>query len=214
VAVHHVTPCAVEGDTCLTESGKHTPSLIVKAMERQWANALIQQGEIKFTNVAKYRNEESPTLGDMNEGKGQFQFNGANIDVEYGSNALIFCSSLHTISRESLLETASEGGYDCYISIHDVLGFVGRIKSQLINNGAHFYMMHDYVTYNRGLCVSDTVLQRQKFASNVFQKDISYSHQCEYRLCLLDYAMHTKYREWFKIKIGDCSDIATINSLQ
>ena len=189
------------------------PGALLKVMERRWAEALIEQGAMRFGNLATYRRWENAVLGDPDDGEGMFRMGGHPYETGSMNSVYAWCASMPTITTDRVLLIAESGKYDCIMCVHEPLLLIQRIRSALGRASKTFLLHFAEVSYNRGDEVDKQTLNSQKFHFNVFQKDPQFSPDREYRLSLTDVSLRSKPKEFVDIMVGECSDIMSIEKL-
>lgn len=181
------------------------PKYLIKAMEREWAEKLVEQGLIRLNALEYYQNFENKELGDNLEGKGELlvaehQFNAESINTHY-----IWCGARPGTNRSLLL--GMDDKYDVIVRINDVRKFTSKILAGLLNNG---YVVSrpqlGKINYNRSADVNLTAVKEQKWLWNCFQKQKEYFHQNEYRIVFSDLSMSKNSTSPIDLKIGPCKD--------
>ncbi len=186
------------------------PSVLVKAMTRQRALQLIDEGEFRLSKPSYYRTFENPELRDQNEGIGSFTLNGKEIFTESGNDVFIWGTSLEDVNLDMLLQLSQT--YDTIVSINNPEEFFQRILSYIRNNQSPYHLHCGRVTYNRAQVIAQQTLRGQRWHYNVFQKDIRDVDQVEYRISLTRLG-HSIEEEHLHLTIGNCQDIISIEDL-
>ncbi len=189
-------------------NGYPPPNILVKAMERPRALALINDGNIRFRTLSYYREIENPGQGDPNEGIGNYQLNGNDMTTTSANEIFIWCTSLDEVSRDTLLRLAT--GYETIIRIQNPLEFFSRIYNFLRENLTTFHLHCGRVIYNRGQAVDQQTLNEQKWHYNIFQKDTKYADQMEYRISLTNVSFGLIAKDYIDLNIRYCQDIISI----
>ncbi len=189
------------------------PAALVKAMERRWAETLLEQGAMRFRSLATYRRWENAVLGDPNDGEGMFRMDGHPYETGSTNSIYAWCTSMPTITTNRTLLLAESGKYDCVVHVHNPLLLIQRVRSALVRASKTFLLYCAEVSYNRGAEVDKQALNSQKFHFNVFQKDPQFGPDMEYRLSLTDVSLRSKPKEFVDIAVGECSDIMSIEKL-
>jgi len=184
------------------------PSFLVKAMERQFAEALIYGGEIRLNSVDYYQKLENEELGDRLEGLGELVFSNHPYSISSGNPVFIWCSALPDSDFDTLLNLDKK--YDSIIRINDPLEFSLRIFSALSKIYKIAPPHVGMVNYNRSVEVDKNTLNSQPWHWNLFQKRLIYSHQNEYRFTFTDLSYKADSRKPLDINIGNCEDIGLI----
>ena len=191
------------------------PDELLKAMERKWAECLVNSGAMRFGCVQYYRTWEDTVLGDLNDGESMFMVNGRPHTIDSVNPIYVWCTSRPSISAKRLRLLAKHGHYDCVVRIHSPITLFRRVHLALQGRadvGAlipHF----GHVTYNRGANADQKTLNSQEFSFHVFQKAPSFSEDREYRLSLRDAGLRSRRRRFLKLQVGPCHDIMAITGL-
>ncbi|MES9862273.1 MAG: hypothetical protein ABW157_09970 [Candidatus Thiodiazotropha sp. LLP2] len=189
------------------------PEVLVKAMERRWADKLLKHGSIRFGSLATYRQWENAVLGDPNDGEGKFRMDGHSYDIGSINPVYAWCASMPTITTDRTLLIAKHGMYDCVVHVHEPLLMIQRVRAALAKSNKSLEFHCAEVSYNRGVEVDKQALNSQKFHFNVFQKDPGFSPDREYRLSLTDNSFRFVQKNFVDLVVGGCSDIMSIEAL-
>lgn len=189
------------------------PSSVTKAMERIWAKKFIENGSMRFGSLKYYQTWEIKTLGDKNDGRGMFHMEGDPYEIESSNPVYVWCASLPDITPERVRVLAKEGNYDCRVRICQPQCLIHRVRDALITLRSDLMLQCSDVIYDRGLEVDKVMLNDQKFHFNVFQKDVNFEEDMEYRLSVVDCSIKPIQDAYIDIKVGNCSDIITIEDL-
>lgn len=76
------------------------PEALVKAMERRWAEALLNEGAIRFGSLGWYRQWEDGVLGDPDDGEGMFHVDGHSYESGSINPIYAWCTSLPDITPD------------------------------------------------------------------------------------------------------------------
>lgn len=189
------------------------PQQLRKAMEKRWANDLIQRGLIRIRKMEYYRQWENDLFGDPNDGFGLYHLDTHPMQTDSINDVYAWCLSLPDISNERLLDISEQGKYDRTIMIHTMDKLLTRMQAYLQKNNKGFYLHCGYVNYNRGEEVDKETLNSQKFHFNVFQKAPRFHEDKEYRVSIINYTFEKYDDNHLDIVLGGCSDIISIESL-
>ena len=189
------------------------PSVLIKAMKRQWALQLLHTGSMKMRRLAYYRQLEKPTLGDPEEGLGLLKFNGRLMHSNSMKDIFVWCTSLLSIAPTRFMQIAEEGNYDCRVRILDPQTFFSRICICLRQNHRGFNIHCGHIIYNRREEVDQKTLHSQKWNSNVFQKPPGSKDDQEYRISVQNCTDTPLPVEGLDLTIGNCSDILSIEDV-
>ena len=185
------------------------PLVLIKVMKRCWADKFIRHGCMRFGSLESFGVLESEILRDELEGCGKVVRRGIPCTIESANNIYAWCSLKSCIAYARIMELAESAGYDCLVRIRDPKTLIQRVQAELVKHKSTPRLLHcGAVTYNKG-----SASGKQKFHFNIFQKDSIFSADCEYRLALTNADMYSKYQKADCLKIGNCSDIACIESL-
>lgn len=188
------------------------PTALVKVMKRCYAQQLITEGIMKFGSLETYRSWENAVLGDRNDGIGMFHLDGRLCTVGSGNPVYAWCASLPDVTPERIRLLASHGGYDCLVRIHQPRVLLKRFSDALEARGQRLFPHCAKVSYNKGEEVDKVTLNSQKFHFNVFQKDVDFANDREYRLSLTA-AGNSRAKKHICLIIGNCIDIMEIEEL-
>ncbi len=100
------------------------PAMLVKAMERRWADELLASGSLRFGSLATYREWENKVLGDPNDGDGMYRMNGHPYLTGTANPVYAWCASMPTITDRRILLLAKHGEYDCVVRVHEPLTLI------------------------------------------------------------------------------------------
>ena len=106
------------------------PPVLIKVMERRWAEKFIECGSMRFGSLEFYCNLENSVLGDPFEGKGIFAVGGIRHTVESINPVYAWCTSKPNIAATRVQTLAREGGYNCVVYI--------RNPRELISTGSEY----------------------------------------------------------------------------
>jgi len=176
---------------------------IFKAYPREWAEELIREGTLYFTNLEIFRSDENPERGDCSEGTGIFIRQGQRCTNSHANPIFVCCFTMET-DRRSILTTWDDR--DTVVQICNTLTFVKRIRDAAKSTrGKIFPMQVGPVTYDK-----DEGSHREYYwGEAIFQKNLRFSEQKEFRFALIgDYSIQDE--EHVVLKLGDCSDILRI----
>ena len=186
------------------------PNYLIKVMERCWADCLLYKGAIRLGSLNSYRGWENAILGDPNDGKGMLRMN--THPYEFGSSIPVYawCAALLTITPERINILADHGKYDCIVRVLQPSELIRRLH---LAKPKDSYFHCAEVSYNRGEEVDKLTLNSQRFHFNVFQKDLFFVDDQEYRIALIDVSHKPDRLDYIDLSIGDCSDIMAIEEL-
>ena len=189
------------------------PVCLVKAMSKKYASNLVKRGELKIHHLSYFRAWEDKVLGDPNDGKGLYHVNGHPMDIRSANDVYAWCTSFPEITIERLHLIAEQGKYDCMIVVRNPQVIFERINNWLSENQRGFLVHCGEVKYSRGDEVDKETLNSQKFHFNVFQKDVRFKDDKEYRLSVTNSTFRNLEKKYIKLVLGDCSDVVTIEEL-
>jgi hypothetical protein len=189
------------------------PEQLCKAMNRQWANELIQRGLIRVHKLEYYRKWENDVLGDPKDGQGLYQIDGHPMQMDSASDIYAWCLSLSDISSGRLLGMAAQEKYDCTVVIHDMEKLLLRIRLYLQKKYRGMWLHCGCVHYDRGTEVSKEILDTQMFHFNVFQKESRFQDDKEYRISITNCTTKRYEKDYLDLLIGECKDIISIQPL-
>ena len=206
-----------QSDTIIKDGVEYStyppPLVLVKVMERCWAEKFVLMGSMRFGSLESYRRWEDAVLGDPNDGKGMFRMQGHPYNIGSSNPVYAWCAAQPVITSERILILASQSRYDCLVRIQQPKILIQRVKTSLLDINRNLFLHCAEVLYNRGSEVDKATLNSQKFHFNVFQKDPIFSEDCEYRLSLTDAGLKTQLKDHIDIELEDCSDIMNIEDL-
>jgi hypothetical protein len=189
------------------------PQQLRKAMERQWADELVQNGLIRLRKLEYYRELENDLLGDPNEGQGLYHLERHPMQTDSVNDVYAWCLFLPDIGSERLLALAEEGEYDCTVVIHAVENLLARMQKYLRQHYGGLWLHCGYVQYDRGAEVNKEILRSQKFHFNVFQKAPRFRDEREYRVSITNCTFERRVENYLDLHLGDCRDIISIQPL-
>ena len=189
------------------------PQLLLRAMERQFAEEMAKRGLVRLRKLEYHRQRENDLLGDLNEGRGLYHLDKHPMQTESVNDVYAWCLSLPDISSERLSAIAKDGNYDCIAVIHAPEKLFMRMQDYLQKYNAGFRVHCGYVHYNRGAEVNKGTLNSQKFHFNVFQKAPKFQDDQEYRLSVTNCTAARHEEDYLDLCLGDCRDITSIQPL-
>ena len=152
---------------------------IFKAYPRDWANQLLNEGTIYFTNWDVFRRDENPERGDPMEGTSVTNRNGKTYKADYGNPIFIWSSTMET-NPKVIIETWRDR--DTVIQITNTLKFAERIRDAAVARKSDLiYFQIGPVTYDK----DEGSHRAYHWAEGVFQKNYCYSGQKEFRFALV-----------------------------
>ena len=174
---------------------------LFKATKASWAEDMIKNGTIYFTNIRRYQTDANDQRGDSREGIQVLRRNDVTCTIHYNCAIHVWCATMET-SRNRILDTWKD--YDTVIQIQNTWEFAQRIKAK-----AHPARLSpvqigpvSYTKTNGGHEHSD-------WADGIFQKDARYDGQKEYRIALTA-RCDDEVQEQIILNIGPCEDIMRI----
>lgn len=176
---------------------------VFKATKRDWAENLIQNGTIYFTNIRQFINDSDPQRGDPNEGRSVTIRNDVRCTAEYSMPIYVWCCTLDTRACR-IIKTWPDR--DCVIQVLDTLKFAKKIASAIKQEYPMLWPLHvGPVSYTK------TAGGREKsdWIHGIFQKDERYIEQREYRFALNGDTGDQEMRH-ILLNIGSCHDIVQI----
>lgn len=184
----------------------------MKAMERRWAEALLEEGAIRFGSLGSYQQWENAVLGDPDDGEGMFRVDGHSYDTGSINPVYAWCTSLADLTPARTRQLAS-GVYNCVLRVHDPARLIQRIRASLAEECRTLHLHCGEVSYSRGTELDKKSLNSQNFHFNVFQKNSRFSPDREYRMALTDVSLPPESTQAVDLKVGNCSDIMSIEGL-
>ena len=180
----------------------------MKAMEKEWARKLVNDGNVRLRPLRYYRAIEAPEIGDKNEGNGQWLMEGNPMELGSVNEVYVWCGALPDTDRETLLRL--DGKYDAVVEITNISRFTKRIAKAARDAGWQLAPHIGQVNYDRGRKITKSELRALPWQSNVFQKDSQYAHQREYRLAFTETSLEGRKSEYIDLLLGDCSEFISI----
>lgn len=176
---------------------------IFKAYPRAWADGLIREGTLYFTNVEIFRVDENPERGDCFEGTGIFIRQGQRCTTKYSNPIFVSCFTMETI-KSVILSTWKDR--DTVVQVFNTLSFAKRIRNSANEYGKKIHsMVVGPVTYDK----DDGSCREYFWAEGIFQKNLLFNGQKEFRFALIGDPC-LKDLEHLVLRLGDCSDILRI----
>lgn len=189
------------------------PEMLVKAMERRFANQLLDSGKLRISHLDFFRNWENKILGDCNDGIGQYYVNGHPMENSSVNDIYAWSLSFPEIADSRLAIFGEQCGYDCKVVIREPEEMFQRIKKRLANNHSELWIHCGAVKYDRSQAVDKATLNSQQFHFNVFQKAASFEEDREYRLSITNISFSRFHGNYIDVEVGNCRDIASIEEL-
>jgi len=187
------------------------PDRLVKAMERKWAIELVERGALRVNKREYYQKWENEVLGDPNEGKGLYHYDGDPMEIGSSNHVYAWCASLPDIGPQRLSLIARQGNYNCIINLFAPEKFFERIRDYLLIQKQRFWLHCGYINYQRGAPIDKRELNSQRFHFNVFQKAPKFKEDGEYRISVIKFQRIPEGH--LDLVLGDCSDIISIEEL-
>lgn len=176
---------------------------ILKAYPQAWADELVREGNLYFTNLEIFRADENSERGDCFEGTGITIRQGHRCTTGYSNPIFVCCFTMETV-KSVILNTWKDR--DTVVQVCNTLTFTKRIRDAAIASGKKIHSMQvGPVTYDK-----DEGSHREYFwGDGIFQKNMRFNGQKEFRFALIgDYCL--KHDEHLPLRLGDCSDIVRI----
>ncbi|PKN51194.1 MAG: hypothetical protein CVU55_13775 [Deltaproteobacteria bacterium HGW-Deltaproteobacteria-13] len=173
---------------------------ICKAYPREWAENFLHTGEIYFTNLETFKKDEDQQRGDSLEGTSIAIRQGVRCTGGYACPIFVWCSTMET-DPAVILDTWKDR--NAVVQITDTLGFARRIRD--VATGLKLLLQVGPITYDK----DEGNHREYDWAEGIFQKNIRFNPQKEYRFALVGDA-NTKKSEKIILKLGDCNDLARI----
>ncbi len=173
---------------------------IYKAYTREWAEKFIDIGEIYFTNLEIFKADEDQQRGDSLEGTSITIRQGVRCTGGYSCPIFVWCSTMET-DPAVILDTWKDR--DAVVQITDTLGFARLVRD--VATSLKLSLQIGPVTYDK-----DAGSHRKyDWAEGIFQKNIRFNPQKEFRFALVG-DFNTKKSKEIILKLGDCSKLARI----
>ncbi|WP_061034096.1 hypothetical protein [Vibrio splendidus] len=200
-------------------------NLLMKFGKSEHVTSLRQSGELHMGTFKSYRDSDNCEVGDLNEGAHslvweesatitrqasvgtpEVKFEGYNVTIrEYNTayeSARVYCMYYSSTDfRETFLlseivdrELMEKFNYDSVAVVFDLPKFYERLDKKMSSIRA---------AYKRGN-VSYVDLSKGKSEVTPFDKDLRFSHQNEFRICMLNIEGTKPY----PLKIGNLEDIS------
>ena len=116
------------------------PQQLIKAMERRWAEELVQNGRIRLHELEYFRQWENNFLGDPNDGHGLYHLEEHPMQTGAVNDVYAWCLSLPEIRNERLLAIAEKGKYDYTICVRSTEELLMRIQASLQQSHKGFWL--------------------------------------------------------------------------
>ena len=182
-----------------------TTTSVIKATEYYWACKLRDEGLLRLNIVDYYQSLESNELGDLYEGMGLLYLGTEPMHAGSSNEVFIWCAALPDTPHEILINLKNT--YDSIVTVTNIKEFVARISESLRCLGFILIPHLGAISYNRGMSVLKGELNCQKHQYNMFQKDLLYKHQNEYRFAFINSSFKQINKKHIDLSIGECSDI-------
>ena len=151
-------------------------------MKRGWVEELKNKRSFRFNNLQIYWNWENDIPGDIDDGHGMYKMNDHEYNAGSANSVYALCTSLPEIQQPRVNQMTTSNEYDCIVEINNPARFINRIAKYLIaTHKGNLHLHCGKISYDRGNEVDKTTLNSQQFHHNVFQKDNTFSDDCEYR---------------------------------
>lgn len=176
---------------------------VLKAYPLEWARQLIEKGIIYFTNLDVFHAVESAERGDVREGSVHRAMKDGMFIGKYVNPIYAWCGTMET-DAEVILETWRDR--DTVVEVTNTMVFLERIRGKANEVEGVIQFQAGPVVYDK-----DKGSHRDYFwAQGIFQKDLRFSGQKEFRLALVGSAKILKGDSNIVLTLGDCSDIIRI----
>lgn len=153
------------------------PPYVIKAMAARWANALVDAGQVRLTNLHIYRRSENPGIADDQEGSGLYRVDGKPFELGDTNPIFVWCASLP--DTQSLFALAPD--YDTFVRVRDPERFARAVVVAAGRCGITLVPKCGVVSYERGEETSHEEVRRRPWDWNVLQKDARFAGQREFR---------------------------------
>jgi hypothetical protein len=162
------------------ERSEPLPKFVLKAMERQWAEELVNRGGLRLSSFEYYKSQEDAELGDPYEGDGRYSVGDSFAEVQSAFAVFLFCASLPDTDPERLL--ALNKNYDTIVRVNAVEDFARCVATAAYRQeGLACLIGIDPVVYDRNESTTWERVNKMPRGWNAFQKDPRFAHQREYR---------------------------------
>ena len=187
----------------------HPPTEVVKFMKQEHALSLIHSGELRMQKLEYYRQVENGSLGDPDEGFGEYlkNANGAKLRTSSLNHTYIWCLSLPAIDANGVKQIIEEGEYDTRVVIRKPIEFFCRIRDSLAKD---CLIQCGTIRYDRGHIRPEGV----SYLISNFQKDERFASQCEYRIASYFPNNHEFPPEYLSLNIGNYEDLLSMEPLR
>lgn len=176
---------------------------VFKATMHEWADDLMQNGTVYFTNIAEFVADRHPERGDANEGRQTLIRNGVRYTVEYPMPVYVWCCTLDTQPCR-VIQTWPDK--NCVVQILDTVEFARRITKALGKQHLKLWPLHvGPVVYTK----TSGGYEKTDWADGVFQKNERYDGQKEFRFALTAHS-GDEPEEHVVLQLGPCQDIVRI----
>lgn len=176
---------------------------ILKAYPSEWARQLIEEGIIYFTNLQVFRSDEHEERGDVREGTVHRVLNDGMFIGAYQNPIYVWCGTMET-NTDTILNTWRDRA--TVVEVKNTMIFLERIRDKVKDIEGVVRFQAGPVVYDK-----DQGSHRDYFwAQGIFQKNLCYGGQKEFRLALIGDAKKLNGRPHIIITLGDCTDIIRI----
>lgn len=177
---------------------------IYKAYPREWAEKFLYEGEIYFTNLEIFKTAEDEQRRDPLEGTSITIRQEVRCTSSYASPIFVWCSTMET-DPKVILNTWKDR--NTVVQITDTLEFARRIRNVALELKPNIKVLLQVglITYDK----DDGSHRKYDWAEGIFQKNIRFNGQKEFRFSLVGDSNMNKNNEII-LKLGDCTDIARI----
>ena len=165
-----------------------------------WAQDLIDNGKIYFTNIEQFLNDAHSERGDSGEGTHVSIRNGSKCVTRASMPVYVWCSTLDTQPARILKIWDDK---DSVIQILDTLKFAHLIHAALGKQYPYLWPLYmGPVVYTK----TSGGREAASWADRIFQKDERFDSQKEFRFALTGKTGDAP-REQIILNLGNCSDI-------
>ena len=176
---------------------------VFKATMSDWANDLIENGKVHFTNIQQFATDSHPGKGDANEGRQVLIRNGLRCTAEYPMPVYVWCCTLDTQPCR-VIQTWPDK--NCVIQILDIVDFAKRITNSLVEKHPGLWPLRvGPVVYTKTTGGHETT----NWSDGLFQKDERYDGQKEFRFAITAKSGDVQ-EDHVTLELGACQDIVRI----
>ena len=176
---------------------------ILKAYRHEWAQQLIEEGIIYFTDLQVFHADENAERCDVREGIVHRAMKDGMFIGMYKNPIYVWCGTMET-NTDAILNTWRDR--TTVVEVNNTLTFLERIRDKAKTKEGVIRFLAGPVVYDK-----DRGSHRDYFwAQGIFQKDLFFGGQKEFRIALIGDPKKLKDKRDIALTLGDCSDIIRI----